>query len=45
MGKELKGVVQSTIVQGVTVYDRGDFSEAPRGHFMLNEKNKSQSAL
>ncbi|CAC5386440.1 allB [Mytilus coruscus] len=45
MGKELKGVVQSTIVQGVTVYDRGEFSEAPRGHFMLNEKNKSQSAL
>lgn len=37
MGKVLRGVVHSTVVRGVKVFDKEDqFLETPQGNFLLN---------
>jgi hypothetical protein len=45
MGKVLRGVVHSTIVRGVKVYDKEEqFLGKPHGHFLLNNTDPVKNA-
>jgi hypothetical protein len=45
MGKVLRGVVHSTIVRGVKVYDKEEqFLGKPHGNFLLNNTDPVKNA-